>query len=1062
MKSSGLMFLIMLFIANICWAQTRVLFMDSIANVVLPEVTIMSATDSKIIGKSNQKGEFIIPTGLQNKIFTFSHVNYISKDMYIEKGEKFIDVYLKTDSQAIDEVVVSTGYSTIPKERATGSFENISSASLHRVPMPNILQKLEGQAPGIQFVNSGGSKANDIRVRGLGTIESDSSPLIILDNFPYDGDLSTIDPNNIESVTILKDAAAASIWGARAGNGVIVLKSKNISTSSKVQIQALYNHSIQDRPNFKYNKAWLPAETVMLIEKDNYLNNVYSFDNTTSNPMYVELLNNYKNNSIDLETFEKIENMYKNTDGRQQIRDNLYRPAQNQQLGFYTQGSSGAFNFRTAVGYNRNISEQHGDDQNRFNLSLFSSVRLSDRINMSLALGHVEQQAHNNGLGFADFNVPTAGGVSSYLPLSYEGRSLAFPRGGISSTYTSSAVNNNLLDWEYRPLDEISLRRNRSWMNETKINMDLNFSILKSLTIQAAYQYIKSGSRGENHYLKDSYYVRDMVNRFTQADGSRIIPYEGIMIYNNPNSSNTHYGRLKLDYNTTFSFGSLNSLVGMDIRESSIERLPGSILYNYNEDSQVGTNRFNFNQNYPVKPLGSSRIPNSSIVHNLYRNRDLSYYFNGGFDYKDQLLLSTSLRWDGSNLFGVKANQKGVPLWSIGTGWLIHNAPFYRSSNLNYLKLRLTYGVSGNVNKQISHYPTIQYGTNLFGTTVTSVRSVGNPSLSWERVAMSNIGLDGKFSKYGLDFSIEAYHKKGSNLIGSDYMDPTTGVIGEYKINYADITTKGVDFRINQVVNLFKNVRFKSTLNLSFVSNQIDNYNTNSQVGSNNYLQDAPPPLKGRSKDVVYALPVSGLNSENGLPLIYIDGLLSDKYATYINSIIPTSDLEVVGNSIPVRYASWIPTIQIGNFSLSAMISYKGGYVFRRNSMSPIGETNANYHMDYFKRWQNPGDELITNVARKIEINEIDPELRAGSYVYTYTRDLITPADHIRLQDLNLSWKLPIPHSIAKKVNSIFLSAFGRNLGIIWRKNNQGIDPDFAFSQYRNPAMGGVSLTLQF
>src|SRR5690606_37904197 len=156
----------------------------------------------------------------------------------------------------------------------------------------DILQRLDGVAAGVQFVTPNGSEASDIRIRGLATIQSDASPLIVVDNFPYEGDITSINPNDIDNITILKDAAAASIWGARAGNGVIVITTKQGRYGQKSQISATSNVTVGQKPNLLYSRNRLPSEVVMGIEKEKYESGGYYVENTQQVPFpeYVEML----------------------------------------------------------------------------------------------------------------------------------------------------------------------------------------------------------------------------------------------------------------------------------------------------------------------------------------------------------------------------------------------------------------------------------------------------------------------------------------------------------------------------------------------------------------------------------------------------------------------------------------------------------------------------------------------------------------------------------------------------------------------------------------------------
>lgn len=424
-------------------------------------------------------------------------------------------------------------------------------------------------------------------------------------------------------------------------------------------------------------------------------------------------------------------------------------------------------------------------------------------------------------------------------------------------------------------------------------------------------------------------------------------------------------------------------------------------------------------------------------------------------------MLSSSIRWDGSNLFGVKTNQKGVPLWSVGGSWNISNEAFYPlARTVPYLRLRTTYGVSGNVNKAVTHYPTIAFGTSFVGLTAATLMSIGNPSLRWEQVNTLNTGMDWRMADGWLSGTVEYFHKKGNDLIGNDYMDPTTGIASNYKINYANIETTGWDVQLNSK-NLRGRFSWNSVFVLSWVKNKITNYRTNENVLLSEYFHAIAPPDVGRSRDVVYAVPWNGLSPQTGLPVVFIDGESTGDYQTYYQQYLEPDMLNVAGTSVPTWYGSLRNTFSWKGFEASAMLTWKSGYVFRRASMDPSDEYAENYHMDYYKRWEKPGDERHTNVPRHIPQEETGQYIGAGP-VYRYSEALITKGDHIRLQDVSFSYRLSGRLLDAMPIGGVRVYGYARNLGILWRANREGIDPDFVTAQYRAPKTYSVGIQLDF
>src|SRR5690606_2855124 len=307
------------------------------------------------------------------------------------------------------------------------------------------------------------------------------------------------------------------------------------------------------------------------------------------------------------------------------------------------------------------------------------------------------------------------------------------------------------------------------------------YDFLKDWHVRINYQYQQSTNSGINHYGKDSYYVRNMVNRFTQQDGTRIIPHGDILNYAMRGQQKTQALRFQLGYNTVWKDKhQLNALMETERREGIFENEPSIWVYDYDPDLRLGTAQFDFTKYYPNRPAGGGRVPGDNLGTQKNVDRDISYYSNLAYSYDCRFVLTNSLRWDASNLFGVKTNQKGVPPWSSGGAWNMDRELFLAESIFSRMKLRATYGVSGNVNKNVSAYPTVSYGTNVeTNLPMAALSSVGNPSLRWEKVKTTNLGLD-----LGLDLglgqklhgSVDYYIKKGEDLLGLDYMDPTSEI----------------------------------------------------------------------------------------------------------------------------------------------------------------------------------------------------------------------------------------------------------------------------------------------
>jgi len=975
-----------------------------------------------------------------------TRLDYMKHKIFISSiGQK--DIRIRSAENQLQEVSVSTGYYKIPKERVTGAFGLIDSSLLNRDMRPNILQRLENLVPGVQFIKSGGKSAEDIRIRGLGTINSDRSPLVILDNFPYEGDIANINANDIESISILKDAAAASIWGARAGNGVIVITSKQLKKKDRTALSFLMNTQIGGKPDFSYNRSWLPSKTVMDIEKYRYNQGHYTFSNEIPVPLYVELLKALDDGSMLQIDFDRQEELFRNTDILREVNDNLYQFPINTQYAISLTSGSKNNSFVVNGQYNRSRETIIGNSGRQVNLNVRNRFSPSEKFDIIVGLAYSGYKTSNNGFSF-DMLGTSEFGISPYYKLRDEsGLPIPIVKDHRYS-YAGQAESEGLIDWLFRPLADRDAVSARGFSNDVRINVESSFQPFTGVKFSVLYQNITGNNGSSSHYTKNSYYVRDLVNRFTQDDGTMIVPYGGILETGVSTSRTSHFGRIQGTYNKAFNEHTINLLGGMELRHSQNEISPGSILYNFDDEYLSGTNVIDFKQIYSVRPSGNSRIPAPKLTHNIFINRDISYYGNASYEFGKKYVISGSLRWDGSNLFGVKANQKGVPLWSVGGSWKLSEEGFFPLRKwLPSLRFRATYGVAGNMNRTITHYPVITYGLSPVNLRSGRILSVGNPALKWENVSTTNLGIDWQSTGSRLSGTIDWYLKNGNDLIGNDLLDPTKGVETQ-AINYAGIKSKGMDIQLT-TVNLKGEISWQTVWQASWTTNKVTNYRTAEVSGVSGYFS-SPPPAKGVSIDMSYAIPWFGLSSEDGYLELPSEVVEKRNYNTYYRGL-KAEDLKKMGTVIPTAYGSLRNTIRWQGLELGALISWKAGYVFRRSTMPVGGEYYGYYHRDYYDRWKKTGDERKTYVPAFVPLSEMNPQGTAMNNLYGKSEILFSKGDHVRLEDIVLFYT--IPEYITKKVRtkSISLYVQARNLGIIWRSNNLRIDPNYVDAKYVEP-----------
>jgi len=1057
--------MVMTFTPGILYAQQLKGIVLGTANKGLSgaSVKLLQAGKSTI---TTADGNFEIAAPKHSDTLLVTHIGYQSRKIPANnKTLKPISIQLNQLDANLEEVVVNTGYYQVPQERATGAFTQINNKQLNRSVSRNILDRLEGVTHSLLFDRRNLKDENingnpELRVRGLSTIEADSRPLIVLDNFPYEGDVSTINPNDVESITVLRDAAAASIWGARAGNGVIVINTKQGRYNQPTQISFNSNFTLGQKPDLLYSQQYLPAKTIMELQKELFKRGIYAENDQTIIPLYVELLIKQRDNKITAADFTAAENRMQTNDLRKDWQKYLYQSTINQQYALMVNGGGGNHRYALSAGYDQNRGTFVGNKDSRLNLSMSNSFKAAANLELSLGLWFTKQQAANNGLGYS-----STADLSLYESLKDEnGNANAINSPRFRYAYQEQGPKNGLLDGMLRPLDEVRMADNRTKSHEWRLNAGMKYRFLKYFDMNTTYQYTMSDNQSESYHPAESYFVRSLVNQYTQTDGSRKIPNGAIMEYFSPAASYSHSGRAQLNYNQHFRVHQLAALAGAEVREAIGTTKPGQTLYNFDKELWISNFSQDFSTSYPLRPSGSARIPSGIFSPTKSTGRNLSYFGNTAYTYQERYILSGSIRWDGSNLLGVKSNQRGTALWSLGASWELSKEPFYNfSSWLPYLRLRSTYGGAGNIDKTQSHYPTIAVGTNnITSLPFASLKHPGNPALRWEQVRTLNFGLDFQATGQRISGSIEYYQKQAKDLLSTTMMDLTTGISpgSNYKMNYAGLYTSGWDIQISSRNLISTGLSWSSSLLLSHSSNKITSYN-GPAVDAGQHLSGKVL-RQGQSVDLIYSLPWYGLDPTNGMPIIYVDGKPTTTESAYANYYFnyPVEKLIVAGAMVPVWFGSVNNIFTWKKLELSALIAFKVGHVFRRRSIGPGQEylTSPVYHMDYFKRWQKPGDELHTDVPARTE--NAAPNQRFG--VYQQSMALITKGDVIRLQDISLGYTLNDKQLRGWPLQSIKLYAYARNLGILWRANKNGIDPDYANADYPAPRTFAFGLQAGF
>ncbi|MBE8719659.1 SusC/RagA family TonB-linked outer membrane protein [Sphingobacterium pedocola] len=1011
----------------------------------LSGATVKLLRNEVVQTKTSESGLFEI-TAERGDTLVINNVGYERGRIAVGIHSENIRVELFPANIHIDDVeVVSTGYQNIPRERATGSFDIIDNSTFNRSVTPDVLSRLENLSPGLLF-NRGDAQATDpILIRGRSTITADASPLIVLDNFPYDGDINNINPNDIENVSILKDAAAASIWGARAANGVIVINTKRGRTS-KPSVAFNHNISFRGKPDL-YNISWISAADRVEWERFLFENGRYTAAQAATTfagrvnpiPEAVELM---IENPTDLE--ERLAEL-KTNDVREDLGRYFYRPSLQQQHSVQLSGHQDRLNYVFSSGYDHDRTQLVGQATERITLRTVTSYKLTEKLRLGTTISFIQnnlQKGNNDGIA-SDY-LGTGNGISPYARFAdVDGNPMAY-YSNFRKGFVNTVGDGYLMDWTYRPLEEIHRTKTDNKVRDLLMNLSADYSVIPGVGLTMLYQYQNQGRGDRLHAQADSYGARNTVNRFTQIDYttgnlSYPVPQGGQLWLDNLNMQG-HQGRLQLNVDRSWNaIHQLNGVAGYEIR-SKVTAGNSTSYYGYNADYEAINNRIDYITRYPVHNTGgTAQIPLSNNRVSRLTDNFLSMYANASYHYKQRYTLSGSLRKDEANLFGVESNMRGTPLWSVGAAWQLHDEPFYHWRAVEKLRLRGTYGVNGNISRIASTYAvgTLFNNGMSHNMPAISITTPPNEKLRWEKVKTLNLAMEFAVQGGRVNGTIEYYRKQAVDLLAQTPADPTLGFTSVYA-NTASMLGKGLDIQLN-TVNTKGRLRWETNLVYAFNKATVLEYTMPvSEVGRTYVTSlNGINPIIDMPLYTAYSFKWGGLHPDNGAPQGYVDGELSTDFNVIYNNT-KLSDLVYHGPTQPTHFGALRNSFSVSGFQMSFNISYKFGHYFRTNSVSNAGIISGwSGHGDFSKRWQQPGDEKITNVPAMIY-----PANANRDNVYRYASVHIHSADLIRLEDLNLSYSFAGSGS-ALPFQQLRLYIYASNLATLWYANKADIDPYF-------------------
>lgn len=1043
--------------------QKKITFSGNVrdkSGMPLPGVTIL-LKGSTLGVVSDVEGNFRLTVPEASEItLVFSFVGMKTQEI-VCRGTEPLRVVMEEDVSQMEEVVV-TGYYTLSKERSAGSFSRVEAADINMKTSSGIVERLNGLVPGFVVNNAGEDK---FLLRGATSINSSREPLFVVDGMPVE--LTTLDgtvsPEDIASVSVLKDATAASIWGAKAANGVVVITTKRGRTQGKMNVSYAGSVQIQGLPDFGY-LDYMNARDYVDFAVSVY-DPTYNYANTLSSYGKISpierILYNQQQGTITADQAKQELDKLRNSDNRKQIEDYLYRlkTVHQHNLNITGGGESTAYFF--SVDYRNSKLQQKGINEDRIIFDLKNDFQITRWLGLSLS---ANVALTNNKSGY----VPNVVGMIPYERLADdEGKPLSqfhmFYSDETQEWLDRQLDDRDMSRYDFVMLKELDKQKNRNKVINTRLQAALRLDLLKGLKFESQFQYQRGYGKSERLDKPDSYWVLNLRAEQTPiTDGSVSRIPQGAVLDKTWTENMEWITRNQFVYDRKFrNKHQFNLLVGTEIRKN-VRETDNRIVYGYNEANRkfIELDQNAMNAGVPggtiIRPTSTAsqtqafgRGFGSGFLGS--DNRFFSLYANTAYDFNERYGINASMRMDQANLFGTDVRYK--PIWSAGVLWNLHKEKFFGHSGFDRLTLRFSKGIAGNTpNSEIGGpYDIISYGfmSNYSFAQTKPYVTISSPALKnlkWEKTNITNFGVDFSVLQGKLSGSLDVYHKNTMDLIGKRTIDPTNG-FSTISTNIGKMKNTGIELVLNSINIKTPAFMWTTGFNFSYNKNKITDIYVEPRI--TDYAKSyAPVFVQGYEAYSLFSYRWAGLNDE-GEPMVYDEnGNATAGQVTDIKALVHA------GTAQPPFTGSLSNTFTYKNFRLSVLAIYNLGHklfndVAGQNTNSRVlysqiaTEMNTApwlnpLHNDYRKAWKQPGDEAKTDVPRWLP----QGATRVNASYYSCADINVINGSYIYISDITLSYRLPAKILKDLGLRECMLSAQVAN-PFCWTFNGEGVDPRY-------------------
>lgn len=1018
--------------------------------VKIKETTLGVATDVE------GKFELVIGEGIKTLVFSF--VGMKTREIVAEAGE-YLEVVMEEVENALEEVVC-TGYQQVKKDRMTGAVEVIDAGELAGKPFVSVDRLLVGELAGVStFMNSGQAGANaDINIRGVNTLSGSTQPLWIVDGLPMQGDapevrggasalesdiltngVGNIAPADIKTITILKDAAAAAIYGARAANGVIVITTKRGVAG---EFYCNYTGTVAWEMAPRLDLNFMNSEQKIQYETD--LWNDWITDNRyydTRQGRAGKILTDIRNGRISRETGQQQLDELRtyDTDWFKEIFRNSFTHTHNLSLS----GGSEKLTYYASVNYADNQGILKSDKYENFNVNLKGTYQFHEKVSLTLGLTSTmrKKEYHHSSVDpfrYAVYANPYESPYDKQGNMRWDMSYINFSKNKTGDAYVFDRFN---------ILNEMANTGMRSDYNSTVFSAELNYRIIEGLTFTSRVARTVTNKNDKQFAAPGTYtsFVQNWYRLLIQKD-----------LPDDRNAGNIKRSALKtnqysvnnsLDFSREFGNHYVSVFLGQEISAIKSENF-FTWLPEYNPEMEIAG--YPNIEDVTASSINLNRLGNIGYLEQRYS----SFFASMTYGYEDRYILNLNGRLDGADIIG--SDNQFTPLWSVSGRWNLHKNGFFRENKIvKELAVKAEYGYTGNINRNVYPFTTITVnGTNTMnGVLIASGATYPNSTVKWESKHEKSVGLILSLFDYRVNLSASYYHNKTKEVLNNKKLPSSTGIQSYYS-NISNLVNKGVEVTLNLVPLRTENSRLGVGLNISTNKNVVSNsYYANMDAINVGLVLASQPIVDGYAVGAVFGVKDRGVNPATGERMVQAIrpvGLEPGEKPTmateWAGDVVPRDKLYdhdrvyCLGQTTPKFYGGFNLNYSYKNLEITALFNFEGGHIlprFNERLSSPAGSNpvvygRLNVAADRLYRWRQYGD--ISNYER-YEMLQLD------NYRTPMDSDY-DKGDYLRCRSVAVNYRLPVEvlEKLPVKLQRVSLSLQLENLFTLTRYS--GIDPE--------------------